>query len=142
MIDNSQLIADRIRSRRKELKLSVVELSEMTGISRTTLHRYESGQIKKIKLPVMEILADKLKVNPAWLVAKSDDKFLISRRSKLDLVPSAEIKDVRVMLAKLVTYITNNDDLIYGGKPLNQVVKMSLISSIETAVKLTDKMQE
>lgn len=142
MIDNSVLIADRIRSRRKELKLTVIELSEKTGISRTTLHRYEAGQIKTIKLPVMEILADKLKVNPAWLAGKSDDKFLISKRAKLDLVSHDDIKDVRLMLAKLVTYITNNDDLLYGGKPINQVVKMSLISSIETAVKLTDKMQE
>ena len=39
-------IATRIKQRRKELGLSLQEVSDKAGISKSTLQRYETGSIK------------------------------------------------------------------------------------------------
>ena len=64
----------RIKARRKELKISAAELAERIGLSKATIHRYESGDIKNIKMPVLESMAEVLKVNPLWLIGKTEIK--------------------------------------------------------------------
>lgn len=64
-------IGKRIKQQRKALNISVVEVAKYTGLSKATIHRYESGEIKNIKLPVLETIANILNVNPAWLIGKS-----------------------------------------------------------------------
>lgn len=141
MIDNNKLIAERMKSRRNELHISIAQIAEETGLTKATLHRYESGEIRRIKVPIIETIAHILKVNPAWLIGKSEDKILKDPPIKL-VSQSEEIKDVRVMLAKLVTKIATDDTLTYGDKPISNMLKLSLISSLETAVKLVDNMQD
>ena len=64
----------RIKDRRKELSISATVLAERLGLSKATIHRYENGDIKNIKIPVLEAMADILKVNPLWLIGKSTIK--------------------------------------------------------------------
>jgi transcriptional regulator with XRE-family HTH domain len=64
----------RIKERRKELKISAATLAEQIGLSKATIHRYENGDIKNIKMPVLEAVADVLKVNPLWLIGKTEQK--------------------------------------------------------------------
>ena len=67
-------IGKRIQQQRKALNISVVDVAAYTGLSKATIHRYENGEIKDIKLPVLETIATMLNVNPAWLIGKSDSK--------------------------------------------------------------------
>lgn len=53
-------IALRLKSRRKELGLSLQALSNRTGLSRSTLQRYETGGISNIPLNKLEILSTSL----------------------------------------------------------------------------------
>ena len=49
-------IGDIIRHKRKELDLTQDELAERTGVTKATVSRWESGEIKKIKAPIaMEV---------------------------------------------------------------------------------------
>ncbi len=53
-------IALRIASRRKELGLSYQELADRTGISKSTLQRYETGSITSIPLKKLDALVNGL----------------------------------------------------------------------------------
>ncbi|OEF96162.1 hypothetical protein BHF68_10270 [Desulfuribacillus alkaliarsenatis] len=50
------------------LNLSYQDLAEKTGISKSTLQRYETGAIKSLGVDKLEILAEALKTTPAYLM--------------------------------------------------------------------------
>lgn len=70
--DNAIEIGKRIRNRRIELNITQEELGQAVGMNKSTVQRYETGQVKKIKLPVLETIARKLNVHPEWLALQSD----------------------------------------------------------------------
>lgn len=59
----------------KETRLSKNEtmdsIAAKIGVAKSTIQRYESGKIEKIKIPVIESIANALNVDPAWLIGKS-----------------------------------------------------------------------
>jgi transcriptional regulator with XRE-family HTH domain len=61
-------LIERIKNRRLALELSYQDLSDATGISKSTLQRYETGFIKKVPINQMEVLAKALHVTPAYLM--------------------------------------------------------------------------
>lgn len=61
-------IGERIKSRRKELKISVDYIAEKLNVDRSTVYRYESQDIEKFPLQIIEPLAEILKVTPAYLM--------------------------------------------------------------------------
>lgn len=63
-----QNVLDRMKSRRLELELSYQDLSDKTGISKSTLQRYETGFIKNLGIDKLEILAKALDVSPGYLM--------------------------------------------------------------------------
>ena len=70
-------IIERIRSRRLELGMSYQDLADKTGLSKSTLQRYETGFIKNIPLAKVEDLAFALQVTPEYLMgweAKADSQ--------------------------------------------------------------------
>lgn len=68
-------IGERIRTRRKELGLTAENLAEKLGISRATMYRYESGEIEKIPVTMLEPLAKALNTNPAYLMGDDWTEF-------------------------------------------------------------------
>ena len=77
-------IALRIKTRREELQLSFQQLSDSTGISKSTLQRYETGGIKNIPLDKLEVLAKGLKTTPEWILGwdrpiQEIDRFVIDQ---------------------------------------------------------------
>lgn len=67
-------IGMRIKQRREETGISVIDISNVTGLSKATIHRYENGEIKNIKFPVIELIAKYLDVSTLWLIGESDKK--------------------------------------------------------------------
>lgn len=63
-----QAVANRIRSCREEIGLSVDELAEIIGKNRATVYRYENGYIEDIPISVVRRLAEVLQTDPAYLV--------------------------------------------------------------------------
>lgn len=72
----NQKVGERIKSRRKELELTQEQVGNIVGVTKSTIQRYENGLIKDLKMPVIQAIANALKVNPDWLVLKSDTKEL------------------------------------------------------------------
>lgn len=71
MTTNEQIGA-RIRQRREELGLTLEELGDQLSLNKSTIMRYESGEVQKIKLPILQSLAQALDVDPNWLALKTD----------------------------------------------------------------------
>jgi len=79
---NIQLIIERIKQLRENLKLSYQELAVLTGMSKSTLQRYETGAIKNIPLSKVNVLAKALHTTPAYLMGW--DKKESTNNSELD----------------------------------------------------------
>ena len=61
-------VGERIKQRRKDLKMSADELATSVGVSRSTIFRYEKGDIEKVGPDVLKKIAVKLNVSPADLM--------------------------------------------------------------------------
>ncbi len=69
---DSSSTASRIKQRRTELGLSYQELAAITGISKSTLQRYETGSIKSIPLDKLEPLATGLKTTVMYILGSPE----------------------------------------------------------------------
>ena len=63
----------RIKERRKELKMSADELGKRLGKDRSTIYRYEKGDIENLPLDILEPIADALETSPAYLMGWLDE---------------------------------------------------------------------
>lgn len=63
-----QEIMMRMKERREELDMTYQTLSDMVGISKSTLQRYETGHIKNMPVDKLEDIADALNVSPSYLM--------------------------------------------------------------------------
>ncbi len=72
-------LPERIKERRKQMGLTLLQLAEKTGVKEATVQRWESGNIKTIKYETVELLADVLHCSPAYLMGwegKKDPAFM------------------------------------------------------------------
>lgn len=69
---------ERMRERRKELGYSADYVAEQLGVSRSTVFRYENGDIEKLPVDVLTPLAKILHATPAYLMGWDDDISKIS----------------------------------------------------------------
>ena len=67
-------LIEKIKLRRLELGLSYQELSDLTGINKSTLQRYEPGFIKKVPINQVQIIAKALNVTPGYLMGWENNK--------------------------------------------------------------------
>ena len=61
-------IGQRMKHRRKELKISAEELAARLGKDRSTVYRYEKGDIENLPLDILEPIAKALSTTPAYLM--------------------------------------------------------------------------
>lgn len=71
------LIRKRIKNRRIELNLSLEDVSKITGVSKSTVKRYEDKSIGKVPISYIVDLAKALNVSPAWIMGWDDTKILV-----------------------------------------------------------------
>lgn len=66
-------IGMRIKQRRKELRLSADELGKRLGKDRSTIYRYEKGDIENLPLDVLEPIAAVLQTTPQYLMGWDEE---------------------------------------------------------------------
>ena len=69
-------VHERMKMRRKELGLTVDEVAEAVGVSRSTYYRYESGDIEKVPTTIIPKLCKILKSPPDFIMGWSEDEVL------------------------------------------------------------------
>lgn len=65
-------VYERIKMRRKELGLSADDVAAALGLSRATIFRYESAEIEKMPIQIIDPLSKVLRCSPAWLLGWED----------------------------------------------------------------------
>lgn len=122
-------IGERIQQRRKALNISVVDVAAYTGLSKATIHRYESGDIKNIKLPVLETIATILDVNPMWLIGKSET------------MERLEYKTTNLLIAldHVIDFVNESPRLTAGTRQLTNHEKFIVTKIIEMTKDILDK---
>ena len=66
-------VGKRIQDRRRELNMSVDELAKRLNKNRTTVYRYEKGDIENLPLGTLTPLAEILETTPAYLMGWVDN---------------------------------------------------------------------
>lgn len=61
-------VSKRIKNARNDLGLTLQELADLSGISKSSLQRYEKGNVDKMPLSKITDLAKSLKVTPTYLI--------------------------------------------------------------------------
>ena len=104
-------MASKIRTRCIELDYSYEKLAELTGISASSLNRYETGNIRNLPIDKFELLATALKLDPAKLfnevrneeVKKTFENVVETLKSLGATVEDVEM-DKKLMKTLLPTY--------------------------------------
>lgn len=74
-------IGQRIKARREECGLSVIDLAERLKKARSTIYRYESDEILDMPIDVLEPLAAALQTTPAYLMGWDEDPTAFSSQT-------------------------------------------------------------
>ena len=90
-------VGERRKQRRKALKISADELAESVGVSRSTIFRYEKGDIEKVGPEVLKKIADKLNVSPGDLMGWEDNQ------QELKIPTSPIVQKITEKVIKLTT---------------------------------------
>lgn len=122
-------IGKRMQQRRKALNISVVDIAAYTGLSKATIHRYENGEIRDIKLPVIETIATILNVNPLWLIGKSDNM------ERTD----GKTHDVCEAIEQLIIFILEEPRLVCGKRLVTKTEKQIVVNTLQLAKDIIDK---
>jgi transcriptional regulator with XRE-family HTH domain len=104
-MDENIRIGKRIKAARERNNLTQEELGKKLGLNKSSIQRYETGKIQKIKLPILENIAFILGVNPSWLALKTDDPTYYGENTDApgslidDTLPTPEITDSQLKFA-------------------------------------------
>lgn len=82
-------IGDRIKIRRKHLKMSADELAKRLGKDRSTIYRYEKGDIENLPLEILQPIAKALETTPEYLMGWSKENSpdeLVLTEGEMDLI--------------------------------------------------------
>ncbi len=80
-------IGNRIKAKRKELNMSVDELAKQLGKDRSTVYRYEKGDIEKLPIDILEPIAKALDTTPQYLMGWEEAK-------KPEMPPNTKGKEI------------------------------------------------
>ena len=110
-------IGKQIRKRRKELKMSVDELARRIGKDRSTVYRYENGDIGNMPLELLPPIVEALETTPQELLSTiiTSSEWLSDRAEKwFDFTEGYEFNDDEMRLffelAKYIMKIRNSPD--------------------------------
>ena len=101
-------IGRRIKEKRKELKISADELAKRLGKDRSTIYRYEKGDIENLPLDILEPIASALSTTPQYLMGweekpkQSDEELSIKKKEfikRVEGMSDAQIERLEQILA-------------------------------------------
>jgi transcriptional regulator with XRE-family HTH domain len=114
--DTSEIIK-RIKERRIMQNLSYQDLADKTGISKSTLQRYETGFIKNLPIDKLEILATALNTTPGYLMGWEKE----STDSSLEYMTIKTPEDAMTFILKQPMLMA------YGGYDIKKMTSDDLV---------------
>ncbi len=114
---------DLLKSRRLEIGATLEEIGNATGVTKATVQRWESGEIKDIRRDKIVRLAEALRVTPAYLMGWEEDaEPVLNARDQRDIAKTMEELRERLM---------NEDGLMFDGDPLSPEALESILNAMQ-----------
>lgn len=106
-------VGQRIKDRRKALKMSADELGAKIGKNRATVYRYENGDIENLPIEMLNPIAEVLQTSPQYLMGWESDKPETSKKidATTDVLIRMETDNLYSELV-LTLYKMDNDKLL------------------------------
>lgn len=116
-------VGQRIKQRRKELGISADKLGEALGKDRSTIYRYEKGDIEKLPLDILEPIAQVLQTTPQYLMGWE------------------EVKKKNDVLSDIVLKLNEDEELLSMVEALTKLgfEKRAAVKSVLSAFSTVDK---
>jgi transcriptional regulator with XRE-family HTH domain len=121
------LFGKRLKEVREGLNISAEELAEGIGVNKATVHRYETGYFKSIKLDKLDKIAEFLNVSKSYLTGDSKDKYYKETFTTVFETKPKELSEILNISKELLT----QEDILVEGKPIKQDSLKSLINYME-----------
>lgn len=109
----------RLKDTREEKGFSLQKLADLTGLSKSTLQRYETGATKKIPVDAVYKIETALGVSLAG-----------SRLSKEDE------EDINKTFKRFIDELSSNEDLLFDGNKLDTETRQLLIESLKSSIRI------
>lgn len=124
---NLKKIAERIKVRRIELNMSYQDLADKTGISRSTLQRYETGAIKNLPIDKFELIANALNISAAKLMGlENTDPHISKEQQLINTISNYLNENSKVRLSEIKR--GNKVDIINSDKNIIATYDVELIT--------------
>ena len=117
---NPKEIGKRIKTAREKADMSLNDVAIKLGVNKSTISRYENGEISKVKAPIIESLANVLRVSPYYLMGWEEEQ------KKNDIQADIILKmrtDSTFMSAVEKLYTLDHDKLESINQMLNTLFK-------------------
>lgn len=101
MDKNLKKIAERIKATRLELNMSYQDLADKTGISRSTLQRYETGYIKNLPIDKFELIANALNISAATLMGLKEETPISKEQQLINTISNYLYENSKVILSEI-----------------------------------------
>lgn len=95
---------EQMKKRRKQLNMSADELAEKLGVSRSTIFRYEKGDIDKVPAEYIKVLAKALNTSPGYLMGWEENL-----ETETDFIPKLMSNAKAVKHVKLLLELNDTD---------------------------------
>ena len=129
------IFAYRLKEVRENRNISAEELAEAIGVNKATIHRYEAGYFKSIKLDKLDKIAEFLNVSKSYLIGDSDSKYYKETFNSVFEVKPKELSEILDISINLLS----QDNILVEGKPVNQDNLKTLINYMEFILELSKK---
>ena len=96
-----------LKNRRETLGLSLDEVAEMVGVNRSTISRWENGDVENMRREKISKLADALKIDPLVILGreKPDITKLDVEQTAKEIISLLDEEDI-----KLIKELKDSDD--------------------------------
>lgn len=129
------MFGSRLKALRESRNISADELAKAIGVNKATVHRYETGYFKSIKMDKLEGISKFLNVSINYLTGEADYKYF---NKTIDLVFDTKPTEISDIL-NISLNMLNQDNISNNGKPVKQDDINSLIKYIEFILETSKK---
>lgn len=136
-------LGNRIRSRRKQLGLTQVEIAEQLKMGRSNFGHIENERVVPSSSD-LNMIADILKTSPDYLLGKTDELSTHQSNSYYELTSKDE-KDIAEELEKMMARLDSDSAISYHGEPLEmddndrELLRLSFENSLRVAKQIAKK---
>ncbi len=132
MSDFTMELGRRMHARRKELGITQEMVAAACHVSKSTVCRYERGEIEAPHRPTVESIAKILRIDPDYLYGE---------RARGELEGPAQ--DVRQIIAAAKAQLMRQEGLMFDGAPVSAEALRSILDAIDIGMTMAGRrMQE